>query len=126
VNKIRSKARGVPLEMLQSAGVLGADTDDPQCNRFISDLVETQADVALFVQELVPLHAQAQHWHAVIQQASDNGLLAPVRDTALMLQFLDDLVTGLDVYSHCSQLAPVQAVGDAESSPAAGAFSLTT
>jgi hypothetical protein len=59
-----------------------------------SDLAETQADVALFVQRLVPLHAD---WHAVLKQASDNGLLAPLGDTALMLQFLDHMVKGLYV-----------------------------
>jgi hypothetical protein len=120
LNKFRSKARGVSLEMLQSAGVLGADPDDPQCNRFISELAETQADVALFVQRLVPLHAEAQHWHAVFKQASENGLMAPLGDTALMLQFFDTLVKGLDVCSHCPQLAPAHAVVDKEAGPSPG------
>jgi hypothetical protein len=121
-NKIRSNSRGVTLAMLQSAGVLGADPDDPQCNKFISDLAETQADVALFVQQLIPLHSQAQHWRAILTQASENGLLAPLGDTALMLQFFDSLVTGLDVHAHCPQLAPVHATVD-DAGPAAGAFS---
>jgi hypothetical protein len=125
MNKIRSKARGVSLEMLQSAGVMGADLSDPQCNRFISELAETQSDVALFVQRLVPLHAEAQHWHAVFKQASENGLLAPLGDTALMLQFFDTLVKGLDVYSHCPQLAPAHAVVDKEAGPSQGAFFLS-
>jgi hypothetical protein len=60
-----------------------------------------------------------------VQQASarDNGLLEPLEDTVLVLQFFDKLLTGLDAHVHSPQLAPVYAVGEAEAVPGAGDLS---
>jgi hypothetical protein len=73
-NKIRARCRGVSLQMLESAGVLGAGLQDPQCKKFVSDLAETQADAVLFVRDLTPLHATAQHWRSIFIDASRKAL----------------------------------------------------
>ncbi len=109
LNKIRSRSRGVSLQMLESAGVLGVDPDDPQCNKFVSDLAEAQADVALFVRDLAPLHIMAQHWRSVFKDANSQGLLAQLGDMDTFFQFLDSLVHSLDVCNRCPQLAPEHA-----------------
>jgi hypothetical protein len=95
LDRVRVRNRGVSLEMLEAAGVLGVDPDDPQCNE--SDLAETQADVALFVRDLAPLHVRAQHWRSVFNNANGQGLLAPLGDMDALNQFLDALVQSLDV-----------------------------
>jgi hypothetical protein len=105
-NKIRSKSRGVSLEMLEKVGVLGVDYEDPKINTFMSDLIECQSDVAAYVQTLPPLFVSSQFWLNEFRTASASGKLAPLGYTTDLFKFLENLVAGLNVFAHCPQLAP--------------------
>jgi hypothetical protein len=93
--------------MLASAGILGAEPDDPLCNRFISEMIDCQADIVLFLRSLAPLRSTAQQLAVYLQDANTKGHLANLGEAAAALQkFIMDLDKGLDVYANCPQLAP--------------------
>jgi hypothetical protein len=107
-NRVRNRQKGVSLEMLAQAGLLGADTDNEACAKWISDLVDTQLDVVSFVQSIPPLHAQVVSISDGLKQAVTEGHFAAFgeENTRRLIQLFDGLASGLDVYAHCPMLAP--------------------
>jgi hypothetical protein len=61
----------------------------------------------------------AQHWRTVFKDANSQGMLTQLGDMDTFFQFLDTLVSSLDVYGRCPQLAPEHA--DAGASGSGGA-----
>jgi hypothetical protein len=102
-----SQNRGISLEMLEAAGVLGADAADPLCNRFIFEMIEGQSEVVSFVRSLAPLRAQAQQLSAYLHTANAEGKLSQLGESVTgILNFFGALDSGLDVFAHCPALAP--------------------
>ena len=104
-----AKPRGVSLEMLAQAGLLGVDPDDPSCAKLVSDISETQSGVAQFVRTLPPLRNQVIHFRESLQTANAAGHLTAFGpdNTQQLLLLFDTLVAGLDVYGKCPYLAVV-------------------
>jgi hypothetical protein len=107
-NRVRNRQKGVSLEMLAQAGLLGADTDNESCSKWISDLVDTQMDVVSFVQSIPPLHSRVVSISDGLKHAVTEGHFAAFgeENTRQLIQLFDGLASGLDVYSHCPMLAP--------------------
>jgi hypothetical protein len=110
-NHVRNRQKGVSLEMLAQAGLLGADTDSQTCAKWITDLVETQVDVISFVESIPPLHQRVVSISESLKTAASEGHLAAfgTENTHQLIQLFDGLASGLDVYAHCPMLAPVHA-----------------
>jgi hypothetical protein len=93
--------------MLAQAGLLGADTDNESCSKWISDLVDTQTDVITFVQSIPPLHQRVVSISDSLKTAANEGHLAAFgeENTRQLIQLFDGLASGLDVFTHCPMLA---------------------
>jgi hypothetical protein len=72
----------------------------------MSDLIECQSDVAAYAQTFPSRFANAQFWLHEFRSASAAGKLAPLGDKTDLFEFLQSLVSGLNVSAHCPQLAP--------------------
>jgi hypothetical protein len=110
-NRTNRHAKGVSLEMLAQAGLVGADPEDENCSKWVTDVVETQADVIAFVQTLPALRARVLQCREQLLAAAQAGSMSSFGDqnTSQLLDLFNGLVDGLDVYAACPYLAPVQA-----------------
>jgi hypothetical protein len=101
------RSLGVSLEMLAQSGLIGADLDDPNCTKFVSDLVECQADVVAFVQTIPELRAKVIAMGELFDAAAKAGHLNSFGEanTNRMLEMFNTLVSGLDVHAVCLFLA---------------------
>jgi hypothetical protein len=111
------KHSGVSLEMLAQSGMIGADLDDPNCLKFITDLVECQADVVEFVQSLPELLQRVLVCRMQLQVAAQAGHLNGFGEanTLHLIDVFNALVYGLDVHSVCPFLAQEHAPGNVQS-----------
>jgi hypothetical protein len=99
------------LEMLAQAGMIGADPEDENCSKWVTDVVETQADVVAFVQTLPSLRARVVQCREQLVAAAQAGHMAAFgeHNTNQLLELFTGLENGLDVYAVCPLLAPVHA-----------------
>jgi hypothetical protein len=111
LNPTPRHAKGVSLEMLAQAGMIGADPDDENCSKWVTDVVETQADVVAFVQTLPSLRARVVQSREQLVAAAQSGHMAAFgeHNTNQLLELFTGLENGLDVYAVCPFLAPVHA-----------------
>jgi hypothetical protein len=106
-NAAGRRARGVSLEMLAQTGMIGADLADPNCSRFLTELVECQADIVGFVQTLPELRQRVLVCREQLQVAAQAGHLNGFGEanTSHLIDLFNTLVNGLDVHSVCPFLA---------------------
>ena len=110
-NTVGRRTKGVSLNMLEESGLIGADTEDLSCSKFITDLVECQSDVVAFVKTLPELHQRVKSFGEQLTAAAQAGHLDAfgAEPTQHLIQLFQELVKGLDVYAACPYLASVQA-----------------
>lgn len=111
-NRNNRRFKGVSLEMLQASGMIGADPEDGSTSKFVADIADNMSDVISFVQTLPALHAQVLFYQASLQQAVTEGSLSAFgeENTRNLMGFFSQMSQGLDLYRHCSELAPAHAV----------------
>jgi hypothetical protein len=107
-NRQANKTRGVSLQMLQQAGMLGVDLDDENTSKFVADLAECQTDVVSFVLTLPALRNQVIQANAALVSAHEAGQLSAFgeENTRQLVNLLAGLIQGLDVHAACPLLAP--------------------
>jgi hypothetical protein len=106
-----SQSKGISLEMLEEAGVMGADASDPLCNKFIADLIDCQSELVAFVRGLDEMRTTAHQLSEFFKSASTAGKLVPLGDAVpKILLFFEALNGKLDLYTHCPTLAPEHVV----------------
>jgi hypothetical protein len=108
-NRRGNKTRGVSLQMLQQAGMLGVDLEDENTSKFISDIAECQSDIVSFVQTLPELRNRVVQAHTALLAAREAGHLTAFGDesTLHLVNLFEGLISGLDVHAACPLLAPV-------------------
>jgi hypothetical protein len=113
-NRTSRHAKGVSLEMLAQSSLLGADTEDENCSKWVTDMVETQADVVAFVQTLPALRDRVIQCHEQLAAAAQAGHMSAFgeQNTQQLLDLFSGLVQGLDVYAVCPYLAAVHQAPD--------------
>ena len=107
-NRTARHPKGISLEMLAQASMLGADSDDPNCSTLVTDIVEAQEDVVSFVQSLTALRERVVSCRDQLVTAAQAGQLAAFgeENTSQLVQLLSGVASVLDVFTACPSLAP--------------------